>query len=117
MRPTITNLWIYLARRDKKGIKLVVTLQARAVLPSRLPNPADLRLPYGISQKIEKIVKENKMLWELWMESADNFSDLRESLKKRGYTELPVVNQPLIIPTASIEINSGLLPQNKTMLR
>lgn len=38
------------------------------------------------------------MNWELWVESAKTFADLKKSLKIRGFTDLPLCSSPLYEP-------------------
>jgi len=34
------------------------------------------------------------MLWEPWLETAENFNDLKKSLTNRGYVNLPIHDSP-----------------------
>lgn len=41
------------------------------------------------AQKVQEELFKNRMEYELWIESAGSFNELKESLSKRGYTNLP----------------------------
>lgn len=90
------NIYIYLARRDKKGIQVLYVFQGmnRKIHPNKIENIAQFNLPIKIQSSIEKSIKDNRMLWEPWVESSDSFQDLKNSLKKRGYKNLPVTSFP-----------------------
>lgn len=42
------------------------------------------------TQKVQEEFYKNKMEYELWIETASSFNDLKESLSKRGYSNLPL---------------------------
>ena len=117
----MSKLYVYLLRRDKKGMKLITTLnQTKECHPTRLPNPQILNLPFKWESEIEKIAHEHRMMWEPWLESAESYQGLRESLKKRGYSALPISPSSIMkyktfmnVPMADTE----KVPRQKTMLR
>jgi len=47
-------------------------------------------LPPVWQREIQQIIHDNRMLYEPIMESANNYNELRERLKVRGYTNLPM---------------------------
>ena len=49
-----------------------------------------LNLETTIQKNLENSVFVNRMLWELWMESANSFENLKQNLRKRGYSGLPI---------------------------
>jgi hypothetical protein len=117
---TTTTLWLYLARRDSKGVKILATLSGRRQSPVRLTDTSLLSLPSPWKTRIDQLIFEERMLWEPWIETADNFEDLKDSLKGRGYTELPVSGQALFSRADFLsfpEVNVNRLPKQKVMLR
>lgn len=110
------RIWIYLARRDKSAVELLTSVLGEKQTPNRLTDLAPLLLPQSVRNQIEKKVTENKLLWELWIESADNFDDLRTALRNRGYKQIPTSGTP-IFNSYQIVINNKFLPQTKSMLR
>ena len=79
-----------------------------------------LKLPLTWQNQIQKIIYDNRMLYEPWLESAGSYEELKERLKERGFKDLPIGAVPMIniskyhqIPkadTSSCEVR-------KTMLR
>lgn len=86
-----SRLYLYLARLDKSGIKVVAALPHESkVYPTRVRDP----LPLGLSPDLNRLVASeshrNRMTHELYAESASSFEDLKKSLRSRGYTNLPL---------------------------
>jgi hypothetical protein len=72
-------------------VKLVVILQSDAeVPPMRFPGTDILQLVPPWASEINQYIDFNQMLYDPWMETAATFVDLRKSLLKRGYTNLPL---------------------------
>lgn len=44
---------------------------------------------------IQKTIHEHKFYWEVWLEAAESYIALKESLKKRGYRNIPLPTTPL----------------------
>lgn len=80
-----SKIYLYLARRDKKKVRILTTFQGHAIPPTRIDNIKKLGLPKNISSKLEATIFEDRMLWEPWMEAAESFDVLKTSLKNRGY--------------------------------
>lgn len=87
--------YLYLARRDKSTIKMLAILTGGEHPASRIADVKQLNLAIELEQKIIIQTKENKMLWELWLESATDYVDLKSKLKRRGYTNLPLTSNAL----------------------
>lgn len=85
----MANLYLYLAKRDRKGIKLITTFQGLSTMPVRIVNLVELRLDKHFLESIEKIVDDNRMEYDLWLESANSCEDLKNKLLSRGY-EVPI---------------------------
>ncbi len=87
-------IYLYLARRDKMGVKLISTIPGHC-LPARVANTHTLQLSLAQLESLNKIVHENRMLWELWMEGAENFETLCDALHHRGFV-MPSSPQTII---------------------
>lgn len=53
-------------------------------------------LPVVWQKQIESIVYENRMLYDANIETASDYNELRDRLKQRGYTNLPMGASPII---------------------
>ena len=114
----ITNVYIYLGRRDKSGIRIILISQGQAIMATRLENVDALGLSMDIANQIKQIIYDNRIYWEPWIQSDDTFDDFRAALKIRGYTNIPLSSQPEIYSTtSSTTVNIKLLPQKTTMVR
>ena len=49
-------IWIYIARRDKAGVKLLTQLRGKKILASHLESVDDLRLPLDYKDFIKKSI-------------------------------------------------------------
>lgn len=111
------SLYIYLARLDKKGIKVLTAFEyAQKVYPTKINDIAELNLKTQILNLISKEAHENRMQYALYAESANTFNDLKISLKNRGYTNLPL--QQFTGYVSSTHINEkALVTNSSTMLK
>lgn len=110
------KVYLYLARRDKKGIKILTSFNhSDAYFPTKVTDLKQLNLSEDLYKSINKEVSENKMLYELWIQSSDSFENLKKSLYKRGYSNLPL--QKSIIYTSKNKKENIKVKTIKTMLR
>jgi hypothetical protein len=115
--------WLYLGRRDKKGFRLLATFNNTPIIgATRVQDIKTLNLSQEIENALSATVYENRMMWELWIESANSFDDLKTALRTRGYSRLPLHADPTHTPrTVVVDRNSGRKMaksnQTKTMLR
>jgi hypothetical protein len=113
-------LWIYLARRDKTGIKMTSKFRGKKIIPSRIERIEDFRLPSEYEDRIKSLIYENRMLYEPWIESADDYATLVQNLKLRGYTNVPISGKLLYSLNMNgypPEISVGNIPVKNTMIR
>jgi len=114
-------LYLYLARRDKSDIRIIAKLTGQKQLAVRLNDDglSSLKLPHDWFTKISQIIYDDRMLWEPWIQSADNFENFRESLKKRGYKNVPISGQPEFTASTiqKTTVNVSGLPGKKIMIR
>jgi hypothetical protein len=77
-----------------------------------------MNLPVSIEQELFKTLESNKMLFEPWVETASNYNELSDSIKKRGYKNIPS-NSPIHeIPTQMDTPSTNIASKKtKTMLR
>jgi hypothetical protein len=123
----MATLYLYLARRDKKGVKILTEFPASQNFPAtRVTDLLSLNLPGTISAQIADAVHEHRMFWEPWLESADNFVDLRDKLRARGYNQLPIhaaaMYPDIPVPVAKEKVSQPALrlpttPTYRTMMK
>ena len=113
------NIYLYLGRRDKTGIRILAKVLGRPILSSRIDNIDVLNLPISWTNEIKQIIYDNQLLWEPWVESADTYDILKAALKVRGYTNLPMSEQPEFTASnfTTPVVNVSNLPKKTTMLR
>ena len=87
------EVFIYLARLDKKGIKAVSSFRHSAkVYPTKIDDVSSLGLSPDLAGRVSKEAYENRMHYELYLESAPSFEELKNALRSRGYANLPGQN-------------------------
>lgn len=102
----MNKIYIYLANRSKNGIKLLANItSSQVVMPTRIKDVSSLGLNSELEFKINSILEKEKMNWELFLESADSYKDLKTSLKNRGYFNLPMFTNYLVIEDNSLVVN------------
>ena len=116
------KLYLYLTRRDKMGMKLISVLPApKSVPPTRISGIDGMNLPTNLSEEITGTIERERMLFEPWIETASSFQDLRDSLKRRGYKNIPNHISPLHEARGSLDQRpvpkTKHISKRKTMLR
>jgi hypothetical protein len=114
------KLFLYLASRSKQGIKIVTHFKADKEVNSPLSSLEELELPPQWKMAVGKILNENKMLYEPRLETAKSYNELKERLKTRGFTNLPMGELPMIHFTnihKAPKANTSGCKVVKTMLR
>lgn len=99
-------------------------LKGESVVSSKITDLSILKLPQVWERKIQQIVYDNRMLYELWLESANNYGELRQRLKDRGFTNLPFGSSPLLnmgeqgkppkAETSSCDVKKTMLRRKKS---
>jgi hypothetical protein len=107
-------------------------LRGDRIPATRIQDIKILGLPHDLESNIIQAAYDERMLWELWMESADDYKTLLEQISRRGYVNLtphPTVRyaanstnvlhavKGLKASKQSTRIVSQTIPQRKTMLR
>jgi len=113
------QIFIYLARRDKKGIKLIANfLHDGKTYPIKIKaeNIEDFQLSFQIKNLLYLEIEKNKLEYEMYMESASSFNELKESLRKRGYTNLPIQQFNLRLQDQNQTVNEKLFLNKKSLM-
>lgn len=112
-----SNLYIYLARLDKKGMEVIASISnSETVYPTKIKDIKALCLPPNLEAMITNRTQNNKMTHELYAESSESLFALQKSLSKRGYSHLPTHQFSRVIELANIN-KSTLVTKSNTMLR
>lgn len=84
--------YLYLARRDKKGIKILTAFPNGKddFPPTRLTDINKLGLPEAIATQLQQEIHKERMMWEPFLECADGYGELVQSLRRRGYGMIPM---------------------------
>lgn len=117
MKKNFENLWLYLARRDKKGVQIIAKFLSRELDPIKLDNIKRLTLPESWEGKIFTYIEQNKIYWEPWIQTNSDFEDLKKSLRKRGYSDIPANGQPMIPVVPQIVVNVNNFPKQTKMIQ
>lgn len=86
------EMYVYLARRDRKGVKILASFDhSSTVHPTKvdLKDISGLGMDPGVNSVVAKEAFDNRMHYELYLETADSFEGLRSSLAGRGYSRIP----------------------------
>lgn len=114
----MSKIYLYLARRDKKGVRILLIINGSNQAFTRVSDLKLLNLPTNVYNNINSVIFENRMLWEPWVESADSFEAFRKHLDNRGFSGLPLAEKSILnnkFITNKIDLSS--LPKRKTMIR
>jgi hypothetical protein len=121
MKSKISDLYLYLARRDKSGVRIIAKFKGQEQLPTRIKieDIASFQLPVVWYNTISQIIYDNRMLWEPFIQSIDTFENFRNNMKSRGYTNIPLSSQPefTMSTVQSQYVNLNSLPKITTMIR
>lgn len=113
--------YLYLASRSKQnGIKVITVLQSEKDVNFNLQDLSTLQLPQLWERRIGQIIHENRMDYEVRMETSNDFNELRSKLTERGYVNVPVSVNPLLDMKAyakAPKVDAGKNVGVKTMLR
>jgi hypothetical protein len=108
-----SKLYFYLTKRDKKGVRFLAEMTGSEQLATRI---TDLSLiASNHREDLSQIIHDSRMMWEPWIESAENIEALRQNLKLRGFSNLPLSNNMELKSENPIYINQQILPKKKIM--
>jgi hypothetical protein len=78
-------LFVYLARRDKRAVKLLAIGQGELSAPVHLDEAMRAGLDPAWREALAPHADPHRMSCELVMESAESFTELTARLRRRGY--------------------------------
>jgi hypothetical protein len=111
------NLYIYLARLDRKGMKILASFpHGSTIYPTRVRDLSRLGLNRDLFQQVSSEMQQNKMTHELYFESAPSFELLLVSLRERGYVHLPMNQFGTNVVDPRIN-DADLLTKKSTMIQ
>ena len=114
----MSKLYIYLANRNKDGIKILNTSSCSTIYNSTKINDVyKIGLEPSLEEKISNYYNKFKMSWDLIIESADSYKNLKDSLKKRGYYNLPLFSGSLFQEQLDSVVNSIEKSKQKTTIK
>ena len=112
-----TNLYLYLAKRDKKGIKIVSVFRGNQTNFQKVNDIEKLGLPKNMEDRINQVKHNERMNWELCIESAEDFKGLLRILGNRGYKNLPTSPNPIFYEFDFYSANISDIEIKDSMLR
>lgn len=116
----MNQIYAYLARKDKKGIKTIASFSSNTkCYPTKIEpeNLNKIQLADSIKISIEKELAKDRLMYDIYLESSDSYDSLRKALLKRGYKNIPPQQVNLIL-NKNTQINSkSLITQESTMIR
>lgn len=83
-------IFVYLARRDKRAVRLLAVAEGRLDAPARMDEAVQAGLDPAWQQAIGPHAEGSRQSCEVWLESAGSFAGLAASLRRRGYAVDPV---------------------------
>lgn len=88
-------------------------------MTTRIEDIKQLQLKQEWEEKLREIVYKNRIEWELWIESAKDYKDLRRKLIAKGITGVPISFSFLMSDMSSYKnpekVNSLNISNKKTM--
>lgn len=112
-------MYIYLARRDKSSVRFLGGFPyASKVYPTKVrpEEVASLNMGPQTTSLVSREANENRMEYELYMETASSFEDLKSSLSGRGYSHLPSHHFSVKMDSGNLDSRT-LVTRESTMMR
>lgn len=111
------KVYLYLLRRNKKDTKIIGDLKSSGyVYPARLIDLDSLGLSASDRLNLKSIINDHQLDWETWIESAENYTELRQNLDKRGCATPSSPNAPLLALASHELPRSTLIKLNKNKI-
>jgi len=109
--------YLYLLKRNKKDAKVISTIKCSGnIHPTRLIDLDQLGLASSERLGLKKIIEDHKIDWELWVESAENYNDLRVNLENRKSIIAASPNTPMLDLDSQEIPKSTLFKLNKNKI-
>ena len=113
------EMYIYLAKRDKSSVRFIGGFPYPSkVYPTRIrpEEVASLNMAPQTTSLVSREANENRMEYELYMETASSFEEIRSSLSRRGYAHLPSHHFSPGMDSGNLDARS-LVTRESTMMR
>lgn len=113
------EMYIYLARRDRSSVRFIGGFPYESkVYPTRVrpEEVISLNMSPQTTSMVSKEANDNRMEYELYMETASSFEELKFSLSKRGYAHLPSHHFSARMDSGNLDARL-LVTQESTMMR
>lgn len=98
-------------------------ISTNKITNSKIDNLKNLSIPLNWELEIKRIIDENSMLYEPWMQTATDYQELKQKLKIKGYSNIPSGEIPLlkndgygslpIADTSSVKMKMSMLRKKK----
>ena len=112
------QMFIYLAKKNKKGIKCVASFSYdKKCFPSKITNLENSLLSNDVKKIIYQELNKNKYIYDIYAETASSFEELKKSLMRRGYTDLPLQQFNITIGPNQTINEKSLITEKNVMLR
>ncbi len=98
-------------------MRILIKTKGSPINLSRLTSVDALNFPPSLTTELEKIIFENRFLWEPFIVSFDTFDDFINFLKKTNYKGIPISETPEITIKSISVVDSKNLNETKTMLQ
>lgn len=109
----MANMYLYLARTDNRGIKLLTVFYNQpSYQATQINNITILHLPQAFTDKLKQSIDANSQNYTTWLESAVNFDGLKSQMIKRGYSNLYYSN-----PLHPFEYESTFTPYAPNLMQ
>ena len=109
----MANLYLYLARTNSQGIKLLTVFYNKSSYPAtQLKDITILHLPQAFTDKLKQSIDANSQNYTTWLESATSFDGLKNQMVKRGYSNLYYSN-----PLHPFEYEPTYTPDAPTLIQ
>lgn len=108
--------FLYMPRRDRKGMILVMVFDGEKVTRTSVKNFAIIGLNSEKTKTLEDFYKPYRMNYDFVIESAVDFDTLKKRLLEKGFRNLPITNRP-VFSNWQKENPKNFLQSQKIMLQ
>lgn len=89
--------FLYLCKRDKKGVVLLLVLNGTLIPKTFLYDFENLGLSENIKYKCENYYNPLRLSWQIVIESANSFNEIKSRLHKSGFKNIQIDTSPLFL--------------------
>lgn len=87
--------FLYLYKRDKKGVILLLSFEGQKISKTYLNDFEDLDLESTFKEKLKSYYYPLRFDWQIVVESNENFDNIKIDLHKKGFKNIQFDNAPL----------------------